>query len=154
MGQDWRPNKAISKRLMLRVLIKADKQVEAVASPGESNQWIVFYTYAMVCYVVSLRGCEGLLIDLNGLNRKWRVGGEEYVIIALLGKINGEAGNQALPSVTKTSSGIRVRDKIKHLLDFKKSIGQVIGPAVSDLKGKIYLSRSLNDAFLEILEDL
>jgi hypothetical protein len=39
-------------------------------------------------------------------------------------------------------------------LDFKKSIGQVTGPAISDIKGKIYSSRSLNDAFLEILEDL
>ncbi len=37
---------------------------------------------------------------------------------------------------------------------FKKSIRQVTGPAISDIKGNIYSSRSLNDAFLEILEDL
>jgi hypothetical protein len=40
------------------------------------------------------------------------------------------------------------------MLDFKKSIGQVVGPAIPDERGKIYSSRSLNDAFLEILEDL
>jgi hypothetical protein len=138
------------------VLEEADIRVEAAMSPEESNRWIVFHTYAMLCYMVSLRGCEGLLVDLDGLNRKWRVGEDEYVVVALLGKIKGEAGDRAhlLPSLTVTSSGIRVREKIKRLLDFKRSIGQVIGPAISDIKGKIYSSRSLNDAFLEILEDL
>jgi hypothetical protein len=156
MGQDWRPNKAISKALMLRVLVKADCLVEGATSPEEQNRWIVFYTYAMTCYVVSLHGCEGLLLDLSGLNQKWSVGGEEYVVIALLGKIKGEGGDCAhlLPSVPKTSSGIQVREKLKHLLAFKKSIGQVTGPAMSDVKGKIYSSLSLNDAFLDILEDL
>jgi hypothetical protein len=156
MGQDWRPNKAITKPLMVRVLKEADHRVEGATSPEERNRWIVFYTYAMTCYVVSLRGNEGLLVDLSGLNRKWSVGGDEYVVIALLGKIKGESGDRAhlLPCVPKTSSGIKVRQKLKRLLDFKKSIGQVTGPAISDIKGKIYSSRSLNDAFLEILEDL
>jgi hypothetical protein len=156
MGQDWRPNKAITKQLMLRVLSEADHRIEGAESPEERNRWIVFYVYAMTCYVVSLRGNEGLLLDLSGLNRKWDLGGETYVVIALLGKIKGESGDRAhlLPCVPKTSSGIKVREKLKRLLDFKKSIGHVTGPAISDMKGKIYSSRSLNDAFLEILEDL
>jgi hypothetical protein len=156
MGQDWRPNKAISKALMIKVLVEADYRVESATSQEERNRWIVFYTYAMVCYVVSLRGCEGLLLDLSGLNRKMNAGVEEYVVIALLGKIKGESGDRAhlLPSIPVTSSGIQVREKLKRLLAFKRSIGQVIGPAISDIKGKIYSSRSLNDAFLEILEDL
>jgi hypothetical protein len=156
MGQDWRPNKAITKPLMLRVLTEADNRVEGSASPEERNRWIVFYAYAMTCYVVSLRGNEGLLLDLSGLNRKWNVGGETYVVIALRGKIKGESGDRAhlLPCVPKTSSGIKVREKLKRPLDFKKSIGQVNGPAISDVKGKICSSRSLKDAFLEILEDL
>jgi hypothetical protein len=87
------------------------------------------------------------------LNQKWSVGGNDYVIIALLRKIKGESAH-LLPCVPKTSSGIKVREKLKQLLDFKKSIGQVTGPAISDIKGKIYLTRSLNDAFLEILEEL
>ena len=65
---------------------------------------MVFHTYAMVCYVMSLRGCEGLLLDLSGLNRKWGVGGDQYVVIALLGKIKGEMGDRShlLPCVAKT----------------------------------------------------
>ena len=33
-----------------------------------------------------------------------------------------------------------IREKLKRLLVFKKSIGQVTGPAISDIKGKIYSS--------------
>jgi hypothetical protein len=33
MGQDWWPNKAISKALMLRVLGEADYQVDGATSP-------------------------------------------------------------------------------------------------------------------------
>ncbi len=93
---------------------------------------------------------------MGGLRRKWGVGREKYVVIALLGKIKGETGDRAhlLPCVVKTSSGIKVRMVLKRLLDFKRSVGQVNGPAISDLKGKILDSRALNDAFLEILEDL
>jgi hypothetical protein len=106
--------------------------------------------------VVSLRGCEGLLLHLGGLRQKWNAGGDEYVVIALLGKIKGETGDWAhlLPSVHVTSSGINVHDSLKRLLDFKRSIGQISGPAVSNTHGKIFTTRSLNDAFLEILEDL
>jgi hypothetical protein len=145
MGQDWRPNKALSKALMLRVLKEAEDRVEGATSPAELNRWIVFQTYAMVCYVVSLRGCEGQLLDLGGLNRKWGVGGERYVVVALLGKIKGESGDQShlLPCVAKTSSGIKVKKSLKRLLDFKRSIGHVVGPALSDLEGKIYDSRAL-----------
>jgi hypothetical protein len=156
MGQDWRPNKAISRALLLRVLREAEGRIEGATSPAELNRWLVFHTYAMVCYVVSLRGSEGLLLDLSGLNRKWGVGGERYVVIALLGKIKGKTGDRShlLPCVNKTSSGITVRKSLKRLLDYKRSIGQVRGPAISDLGGRIYDSRALNDAFLEILEDL
>jgi hypothetical protein len=156
MGQDWRPNKAISKQLMIRVLLEAKHRIEAAPSQADLNRWIVFHSYALICYVVLLRGCEGILLDLGGLRRKWGAGGNEYVVIALLGKIKGETGDRAhlLPSVHVTSSGIDVHESLKRLLDFKRSIGQISGPAVSDTRGKIFTTRTLNDAFLEILEDL
>jgi hypothetical protein len=77
----------------------------------------------MTCYAISLRGCEGLLLDLNGLNQKWSVGGEEYVVVAMLGKIKEEAGDHAhlLPCVPKRLSGIQVCEKLKCLLAFKRS---------------------------------
>jgi hypothetical protein len=51
--------------------------------------------YLVVCYPISLRGCEGFLLDLVGLNRKFDVGGAHSVVLALLGKIKGESGDRA-----------------------------------------------------------
>jgi hypothetical protein len=91
MGQDWRPNKAISVDLVLLMLELAELRAQEAPSVHEKNWWLVFHTYVMVCYAVSLRGCEGFLLDLAGLNQKFSAGGEQYVVIALLGKIKGES---------------------------------------------------------------
>jgi hypothetical protein len=127
---------------------KADHQVDGATSLEEQNCWIVFYTYAMACYILLLQGCEGLLLDLISVGwiENKNIGEEEYVVILLLGKMKGESGDHAqpLPSIPVTSSGIQVRDKLKCLLAFKKSIGQFIGPAISsDIQGRIYSSFNL-----------
>jgi hypothetical protein len=68
------------------------------------NQWLVFHTFVVVCYKVSLRGCEGFLLDLAGLIQKFTARGNIYVVIALLGKIKGELDDRAhlLPCVPVT----------------------------------------------------
>jgi hypothetical protein len=116
----------------------------------------VFHTYVTVCYVVLLRGSEGLLLDLSGLKQKWGVGGDEYVTIALLGKINGENDNCAhlLPSVPVTLSGVDVAGSLKRLISLKEHSGLVSGPAISNLSGGIYEPSDMNNALLEVLEDL
>jgi hypothetical protein len=81
MGQDWRPNQAMGIPLLLKVLEEIEYRIEAAMSRREENRWTVFHTYVTVCYVVSLRGSEGLLLDLSGLKRKWGAGGNEYVTI-------------------------------------------------------------------------
>jgi hypothetical protein len=110
MGQDWRPNQAMMIKLLLKVLSKTEGRLEAAETEEEKNQWIVVNTYITVCYVVLLRGSEGLLLDLLGLNRKWGLGGDKHLTIAVFGKIKGKTGDQAhlLPSVPVTSSGIQV----------------------------------------------
>jgi hypothetical protein len=156
MGQDWRPNKAIPVDLLLLVLETANLKCMESVSLLEKNRWIVFHTYATTCYVLSLRGCEGFLLDLAGLNRRFATGGEKYVVIALLGKIKGESGDRAhlLPTVPVTSSGINVRASVRRLMEFKRSQGSIDGPAISDLRGNILSHRSMNDSLLEVLEEL
>ena len=104
MGQDWRPNKAIAVELLLLLLEAAELQIQEAVTLREENRWIVFHSFAIVCYTVSLRGCEGFLLDLAGLNRKFKAGGDKYVVITLLGKIKGETGDRShlLPCVVKT----------------------------------------------------
>jgi hypothetical protein len=156
MGQDWRPNQVMSINLLLKVLSEMETWIEASETDQESNRWMVVNTYVTICYVVSLLGAEGLLVDLSGLNRKWGLGGLEYVTIALLGKIKGETGDHAhlLPPVPITSLGVQVEASLKRLMDFKARKGFKTGPAISDLQGQVFEPKALNDALLKILEDL
>jgi hypothetical protein len=156
MGQEWRPNQAMPIPLLLKLLEEVGYRIEAAASKREENRWIVFHTYVTVCYVVSLRGSEGLLLDISGLRRKWGLGGDEYITIALLGKIKGETDDRAhlLPSVHVTSSGIRIADSVKRLIEFKARNGFTSGPAISDFSGYIYDTSDMTDALIEVLEDV
>jgi hypothetical protein len=156
MGQDWRPNKAITVELLILVLETAELKIGEAVSLREKDRWIVFRAYVVICYVLSLRGCKGFLCNLAGLHRKFAIGGTQYVVITLLGKIKGESGDRAhlIPCVHVTSSGIQVKASVERLMTFKASQGFTTGPAISDLRGRILSHRSLNDSLLEILEDL
>jgi hypothetical protein len=156
MGQDWRPNKAISIELLLLLLESADGKVLGAVSTREKNRWTVFHTYVTVCYTVSLRGCEGFLLDLAGLNRKFNAGSDKYIVIALLGKIKGKSGDRAhlLQCVPLTSSGIDVRKSVSRLMALKQTQGYEDGPAISDERERVLSHRALNDSLLEVLEDL
>ena len=123
MGQDWRPNKALPVELILLMLETADLKIREAISVSDTNRWIVFHSYVVVCYTCSLRGCEGFLLDLAGLNRKFLLGGDKYVVIALLGKIKGETADRdhLLPCMPVTSSGIDVKASVGRLIEFKRS---------------------------------
>ena len=71
MGQDWRPNRALSTKLLLKISSKANEKSRINDYKSERHMWLVFLVYAMVCYVTSLRGVEGVLLDLDGLIRYW-----------------------------------------------------------------------------------
>jgi hypothetical protein len=156
MGQDWRPNKALSIELLLALLESSELKIREAVSLRDKNRWIVFHAYVAVCYTCSLRGCEGFLLDLAGLNRKFDAGGEKYVVIALLGKIKGETDDRdhLLPCVPITSSGINVRETVSRLIEFKRSRGIIDGPAISDVAGDVLSHQALNDSLLEVLEEL
>jgi hypothetical protein len=78
------------------------------------------------------------------------------VVIALLGKIKGESDDRdhLLPCVPMTSSGVDVRTSVARLMEFKQAPGHVSGPAISDINGRVFLQRVMNDALLEVLEEL
>ena len=156
MGQDWRPNKAIPVELLLLLLEASELRIQEAVSRRDENRWIVFHAFAVVCYTVSLRGCEGFLLDLAGLNRKFTAGGDKYVIITLLGQIKGESGDRAhlIPCVPVTSSGIDVQASVSRLIEFKRARGHTNGPAISDLSGSVLSHRAMNDSLLELLEEL
>ena len=156
MGAEWRPNKGMSTELYLKVLEDTEFRIDGAASVRELNRWVVFHMYAVVCYVLSLRGTEGLLLDLEGLHRHWGSGDGTYLVVTLQGTIKGETNDRdhLLPCVHVTSSGVDVKVSLERLMALKKRKGFVDGPAISDDTGKVYTTRDLSEALTEILEDL
>ena len=155
MGQDWRPNRALSTKLLLKVLSKANEKSRISESKSEKHRWLVFLAYAMVCYVTSLRGVEGFLLDLDGLIRYWSSERKDYIIIALLGKIKGESNDAAhlIPCVSITSSGINVREVIERLIMEKKNLGLKDGPAISNTMGKLIEPSEIDEMLIKVLVD-
>jgi hypothetical protein len=95
----------------------------------------IFVSYAILLYVLSLWGRDGLILDLDGLHCHWKSGDGTYVIVTLQGTVKGKANDRdhLLSCVLKTSSGVDVKRSLKHLMDFKTTRGLVDGPAIMDL---------------------
>jgi hypothetical protein len=156
MGQDWRPNKGMSIALYLRMLNEVEQMILNAPSPRDLNRWIVFQSYAVVSYVVSLRGKEGLLLDLEGLHRHAASGDGSYLVITLQGMVKGESNDRdhLLPCVFVTSSGVDVKASLQRLMHHKARNGFTDGPAISDSVGRAFSTRDMSDSLVEILEDV
>jgi hypothetical protein len=157
MGNDWRPNQVFGIPLLKKILETVDDMIEESLGVADKNRWVVFHSYCVVSYVVSLRGTEGLLLDLDGLNRHWpRNEVETCIILALLGRVKGQHHDKChlFPCVFITDSGINVKRSIERLLEVKRSQGFVEGPAISDEQGRALTTRAIDDCLQEVLQDL
>ena len=158
MGADWNPNQALSVELVKAVLAWFEKKIEGTNGAVELNRWVVAHTYVVVGYVISLRGPEGFLLDLDGLNYYWSKNHKNkgFFHICLRGKVKGEVDARChiVPSVNVTSSGIKVKGSIHRLLTLKRLQGFTEGPAVSNPFGRLFSTQAVNDCFLEALESI
>ena len=116
----------------------------------------IFQAFAISVYTVSLRGPEGFLLDLDGLNCHWTAEERGYVVITLLGKVKGESLDRShlLPSVPVTDSGLDVRGALEALQDIKNLLGFRDGPAISSMEGNIGRARDVDDMIHEVLLDI
>jgi hypothetical protein len=75
--------------------------------------------------VVSVSHLRCFLLDLDGLNHKFTIGGDKYIMVALLGKIKGESGDRVhlQPCEHVTSSKIDVWASLMRLIKFKRTQG-------------------------------
>jgi hypothetical protein len=153
MGQDWRPNTALSNVLMHKLLEFCESQYKAAESYDETAEWIVAGTYFATCYVCSLRGPEGLLVDQAVLPEHIEQEDLDVITVPLLGKVKGEshARQHLLHSVALTSSGIPMKLWYLRLLRVHRGYGRTKGPAICDKDGFQLGSRDLNLKFWEAL---
>ena len=159
MGQDWMPNQAMSVQLTLQVLQCMENKIGTAPNNIELNRWVNAHVFVMLSYVVSLRGPEGFLLDLEAINHHWDMRRnpevEDYFYVCLRGKVKGESGARChtLPCVAVTNSGLKVKETVGRLIKVKGDQGYVDGPAISDNKGRLASRHSVNDCFMEALEE-
>ena len=107
--------------------------------------------------MVSLRGPEGFLLDLDGLNKFWEENSaKNYIYICLRGQVKGEHSIRChlLPCVNETNTGVKVKESVERLMVLKQEQGFTEGPAISNIKGNILITNSVNDCMVEALESL
>jgi len=155
MGEISKPNLALSLPLLLELVEFTERKISDSDDYPDKHRWLVFLSYTVFSYVISLRGPEGFLLDLAGLNRYWDHS-SNYIVIALLGRIKGEHHDLAhlIPCTNLTSSGINVKNILRRLLDEKARFGLSIGPAISDSNGKLYSAKSIDDMLHEALTSI
>ena len=92
---------------------------------------MVFTTYVAITYVISLRGLEGFLLDLKVLKDMKGKATEEYMWLALWGKLKGEKVEKlhTIPCANMTSSGINIKAIVWRLVREMEILGRNNGPS-------------------------
>jgi hypothetical protein len=158
MGQDWRPDRAITNKMLLFLLAKIEHRLDSWKDPVEQRRCIFAGGYFVLSYVNSLRGPEGLLLDLEGCLKHFppAVGEKDDVVFALLGTVKGEhlEREHLLPTVKLTQSGIPDLRWLKQILGANKLCGRTSGPAFCGEEGIVLTRRDMNECLHEILGEL
>ena len=150
MGQINKPNLALSTNLITFLLERILKEHRVSNSAKIKFDLIIFGAYVVISYVISLRGSEGLMVDLTAINRELN-SKREHCTIGLKGKVKGEYvdRNHLFPCVNVTVSGVNVKQWLLMLSTCHKMAGRKGGPAVTDWNGEI-LSISNLDSKLHL----
>jgi len=138
MGQDWRPDLAISPEIMQLLLAECRIRMDEASTTAEIQEWTMAGSYFCMCYVLSLRGSEGLLLDLGALTKYNEPDArktQHVVFFPLLGRIKGEdhSRHHLLASVHETSSGVTVKIWQDMLVRVHSFAGYTDGPAFIDV---------------------
>jgi len=148
MGQVVKPNLALPTQLIVGLANRLLRLCSDQIDKGDKFDLVIFGCYLVVTYVISLRGSEGLMLDLSVINQEL-IKDRDYCVIALKGKVKGESVHRdhLFPSCIQTLSGLDVRRWLKMLSVAQAMAGRNGGPAVTGWDGAV-LSTSKLDARL------
>lgn len=156
MGMIWKPDKAMSLPLLVALLETAEYWRTIEENKHNKHMWSVFVAYVVVSYVLSLRGNEGFLLNIDNTILQWNRNDGRFFYLALFGKIKGEASKRLhlIPCVNVTGSGINVKHIIARVLDEKADLGITKDWMISNHLGIKFESSEFNDILHQILEEL
>ena len=157
MGQVVKPNLALSTTLIVAILQEVMKDYEN-SDKHTKFDLIVFGSYLVVSYVISLRGSEGLMLDLSVINRELKTS-RDFCVIALKGRVKGETidRDHLFPCVFQTSSGIDVQKWLKMLSCAHRMFKRQGGPAITNHVGEILsisqIDSKLHEYLIHLFDD-
>ena len=145
MGQIVKPNLALTTDLIVSLANRLMRMCSEASDKEEKFNLVVFGSYVVVTYVISLRGSEGLMLDLTVINREL-MSDRDYCIIALKGKVKGESSHRdhLFPTCIQTSSGINVRRWLRMLSAAQAMAGRNGGPAITGWDGSLLSTNKLD----------
>ena len=152
MGQVVKPNLALSIPLLLELIKRMEYRLSNLTEEEDKHIISSILTYFITSYIISLRGPEGFLLDLRGLNEHWN-DSATYVTISLIGRLKGERHDltHLVPCVKTTSSGINFYRFLSNHLSLKAQANLKSGPAISDMEGRVLSSKIVDDVLHEEL---
>jgi hypothetical protein len=158
MGQLVIQDKAISVDLLLAVLGVVEGRIADADSLDDKAWWVSVGAYLTIGFCVSLRGPEGLMLDLGAVRSHLHKGKEDpncpFVTIPLLGRFKGEDHHRQhlLFSVSETSSGFQPRKWLEALVAVRQKQQLTQGPAMCDESGYVVPQATINEAFRSCLD--
>ena len=117
-------------------------------------------TYLIICFMASLRGNEGFMVDLVGLKAyidEGKTGDDlEHVVIPLLGRFKNEPGERyhLLPVATDADSILNPRWWLELLMAVREKQGIKWGPLFCSKEGKVASTSVYEEVFYDLLEEV
>ena len=169
MGFILKQDKAISIEVMLSLITSFKLGiVESEPDTWYRQRLCMGLAYSVISFCGSLRGNEGMIVDLQTLKNNLKNGDfiddgsrktscPPHIIIPLRGRFKGEAGERChmMPLANVTSSGINIRGIITVLVAARKEMKSSTSPwAFVDKEGRKLSFGEMNDIVLERLEEV
>jgi len=156
MGKIYLPNLAMSHKLIIKFFSVIEDKIKESKPMLDKHNWVIMSSYCTVSYILSLRGDEGFLLDINEMRKNWSNHSKDFIVITLLGKLKGEKEDSVhkFPCVNKTLSGIDIKNTLLRALNLKNQLGSTEGPLISDINGVIISPRVLDDMIHEVLIEI
>ena len=89
MGQIHKPNLGLSTSLIISLLRKLGQEIEQADIEEDKFELVIFRSYIVISYVLSLRRSEGLMTNLTGISKEL-TRNRDHCLIFLKGKVKGE----------------------------------------------------------------
>ena len=146
MGQVHKPNLALTTNVIVKLAALLEKRVKEAPELKDQFELIVFGTFIVLSYALSLRGSEGTMLNLSTI-WKHKDSAKDSFILGLKGKIKGEANERdhVFHCANETTSGLKVRSWVNLLLTVQQKAGRDGGPGITDWNGRILKSSELDD---------